>query len=103
MTKPKNRSTSIRKVKRKVPSGESREYYIRRKKKPKASCAICHSPLRGIGSGSKSERRPTRRFGGNLCHRCSARVLVEAQRVREKAKSLDDVELLYRRYVQGLV
>lgn len=103
MTKPKNRSTSIRKVKRRVQSGESREYFRRRRKKPRASCALCRSPLRGIGSGAKSERKPMRKFGGNLCHRCSARVLVEAQRVREKTKSIEDVDMLYRRYVQGLV
>ncbi|MEW5997076.1 MAG: 50S ribosomal protein L34e [Candidatus Micrarchaeota archaeon] len=103
MTKRKDRSTAIRKIKRRVPSGESREYFRRRQKKPKASCALCRSALRGIGSGAKTERRPNRKFAGNLCHRCSARILVEAQRVREKTKSLDDVELLYRKYVQGLI
>lgn len=103
MTKRKDRSTAVRKLKRRVPSGESREYYRRRLKKPKASCALCGSALRGIGDGAKSSRRPNRKFGGNLCHRCQARVLVEAQRVREKSKSIEDVQMLYRKYVQGLV
>ena len=101
MTKRKDRSTAVRKLKRRVQSGESREYYKRRLKKAKASCAICHSALRGISYGAKSERTPNRKFGGNLCHRCQAKVVVEAQRVREKSKSIDDVQMLYRRYVQG--
>jgi ribosomal protein L34E len=103
MTKRKDRSTAIRKVKRRVPSGESREYYIRRKKKPSASCALCGSALRGIGTGAKSSRTPNRRYGGNLCHRCGAKVLVQAQRVREKGKSIDDVEIVLRKYVQGML
>ena len=103
MTKRKDRSTAIRKLKRRVPSGESREYYKRRLKKPKSSCAICHSALQGIGEGAKSSRRPTRKFGGNLCHRCQSKVVVEAQRVREKSKSIEDVQMLYRKYVQGMI
>ncbi len=103
MTKRKDRSTAMRKIKRRVPSGESREYYKRRLKKPKASCALCHTALQGIGSGAKSSRRPNRKFGGNLCHSCQSRVLVEAQRVREKSKSIEDVQMLYRKYVQGLI
>ncbi|HNT60467.1 MAG TPA: hypothetical protein PKJ97_00635 [Candidatus Bilamarchaeaceae archaeon] len=103
MTKRKDRSTAIRKLKRRVPSGESREYYKRRLKKPKASCALCGSALQGIGEGAKSSRRPTRKFAGNLCHRCGSKVLVEAQRVREKGKSMEDVDIVLRKYVQGLV
>jgi len=103
MTKRKNRSTAFRKIKRRVPSGESREYFKRRLKKPKASCAICHSLLRGISAGSKTEKTPNRKFGGNLCHKCQARVLVEVQRVKEKTKSIDDVDMLYRKHVQGRV
>ena len=41
MPNTKNRSTSMKKIKRRVPSGESREYYERRKGGKKASCAIC--------------------------------------------------------------
>jgi len=103
MTKRKDRSRAFRKIKRRVPSGESREYHRRRLKKPKASCAICHALLRGIGNGSRTERTPNRMFGGNLCHRCQARILVEAQRVREGTKTIDDVDMLYRKHVQARV
>ena len=103
MPRRKDRSTSVRKIKRRAPSGKSREYYRRRKTKPKASCALCAGSLRGLGTGAKSKRRPSRKFGGNLCHRCQAKVLVEAQRVREKSKSMEDVEIIYRKYVQGLI
>jgi large subunit ribosomal protein L34e len=104
MPNTKNRSTSMRKVKRRVPSGESREYYSRRKKEGKAHCGVCKSPLRAVRStGAKSSRRPERKFGGVLCHKCQAKVVVEASRVKEKAKSMEEVDILYRKYVEGIV
>lgn len=104
MTAKKNRSGSMRKVKRRVPSGKSREYYSRRKGKGKAHCGICGEELGGVAEkGAKSSRRPERKFGGVLCHKCQARVVTEASRVREKAKSMDDVDIIYRKYVEGLV
>ena len=103
MTKRKDRSSSVRKIKRRAPSGESREYFRRRKTKPKVSCALCGASLAGLGTGAKSRKKPTRKFGGNLCHKCQAKVVVEAQRVREKTKSIEDVDIIYRKYVQGLI
>lgn len=104
MAGTKNRSTSMRKVKRRVPSGESREYYSRRKKKDSASCAICRCALRAISfSGAKSSRRPERIFGGMLCPKCQSIVVVEAARVKDKAKTLEDVDIIYRSYVQGIL
>ena len=104
MTSPKNRSTSIRKVKRRSPSGDSREYYIRRKTVGKGSCAVCKAKLLGISSvGAKSSRRPERKFGGVLCPNCQKKVVVEATRVKDKFKSIEDVALMYRKYVEGIL
>lgn len=104
MPNTKNRSTSMKKVKRRVPSGESREYYSRRKSEKKASCAICKARLLGVKrTGAKSTKRPERKFGGNLCHKCQAKVVVEAARVKEKAKSIEEVDIIYRKYVEGLL
>ena len=104
MPDTKNRSTSMRKVKRRVPSGESREYYSRRNTAGTAHCAVCKAALKAVQSkGPKSSRRPERKFGGVLCHKCQKKVVVEAARVGEKAKSIDDVDIIYRKYVEGIV
>lgn len=71
----------------------------------KMSCAICHSRLQASSAApnlAKSERRPSRLFGGTLCAGCTKRVLQLAARVREKAVRLQDVSLHYRKYVQQL-
>ena len=104
MTKTQNRSTSMRKVKRRVPSGESREYYSRRKTEGKATCAICRAKLRGVRStGAKSSRRPERKFGGVLCPKCQKKVVTEATRVKDKFKSIEDVDLAYRKYIEAIL
>ncbi|MEM4272112.1 MAG: hypothetical protein QXH30_00840 [Candidatus Bilamarchaeaceae archaeon] len=103
MTATRNRSTSVRKVKRRVPSGACREYYFRRKKGKGARCAICKSALRAVRrKGPKSSKRPERIFGGMLCPKCQSIVVVEATRIRDGAKTLEDVDIAYRRYVQGI-
>lgn len=101
----KHRSGSAKKVKRRVPCGESREYYYRAKRTgKKASCAICKCALRAVQNrGAKSSRRPERKFGGVLCAKCQGRVVVEAARVKDKGKSMEDVDIIYRRYVEGII
>ena len=100
----KTRSTSARLVKRRVPSGESREYYYHRKGKGGASCAICKCALQAVQrKGAKSSKRPERIFGGMLCPKCQSVVVVEATRIKDKAKTLEDVDIIYRSYVQGIL
>ena len=104
MPDAKNRSTSVRKVKRRVPSGKSRDYYIRRKAGNKASCAVCRAKLQGIArEGAKSSRRPERKFGGVLCPVCQSKVVVEAARVKDKFKCIEEVDLILRKYVEGIL
>ena len=104
MTATRNRSTSARLVKRRVPSGESREYYYHRKGKGGASCAICKCALQAVQrKGPKSSKRPERIFGGMLCPKCQSVVVVEATRIKDKAKTLEDVDIIYRSYVQGIL
>jgi large subunit ribosomal protein L34e len=104
MPDTKRRSTSMKKVKRRVPSGESREYYYRREKGGKASCAVCGAKLTGVRrEGAKSSRRPERKFGGVLCPECQAKVVVEAARVKDGFKSIEEVGIIYRKYVEGIL
>ena len=74
MPTPQQRSSSYRKIHKKLPSGKSGIHY-ERKKNREAICAICKRPLRGIKSNNvnkfpKTQKRPERIYGGYLCHNC---------------------------------
>lgn len=101
MPLPKNRSTKYRKMMRKTAKGP-KPVFIKRISF-RASCAVCKSKLAGVKPGSKTEKSVFRKFGGHLCHSCTSHVIKEASRVKEKIKSIDDVELIYRKYVQQIV
>lgn len=101
MPLPKNRSSKYKKIARKTPKGTKEIYVLR--KETKASCAICKKALAGVGCGSRTEKTVSRKFGGNLCHTCTERVIKEMARVKDGAKSIEDVDLIYKGYVQQLV
>lgn len=102
MPLPKNRSTKYRKISRKTTHG-AKIVFLKRKKTG-ASCGVCGAQLAGIKrGGSKTQKSVSRMFGGSLCHKCSERVIKEAMRVREKVKSIEEIDLIYRKYVEPLI
>ncbi|MCK5022888.1 MAG: 50S ribosomal protein L34e [Candidatus Aenigmarchaeota archaeon] len=80
MPRPSLRSTSLRKLRKKTPGGRTVNRYAG-KNNSRAKCATCKKPLAGVPAGrdsdisklSKSQKRPDRAFGGNLCSACSRR------------------------------
>ncbi len=65
-----------------TPGGRSNIHY--QKKKPAiAKCAICKRPLHGVPSDlpaqirklNKTQKRPDRPYGGNMCSSCSRETL----------------------------
>ncbi|NQV08608.1 50S ribosomal protein L34e [Candidatus Woesearchaeota archaeon] len=78
MVRPALRSRSLRKVFRKLPGGKTSTYY-RRRKPSKAKCSNCEAILKGVPQErpykmqrmSKSQKRPSRPYGGKLCSKCS--------------------------------
>lgn len=73
----RHRTRTYRRVKVKTPGGRLKTHY--RKRKPKiAHCAYCKKELKGVPKNlpckirklSKTERRPERPYGGNLCSGC---------------------------------
>lgn len=81
MPRPRYRSGSLRRVKKKTPGGKSVIHYEKRRKSP-YKCAICGAPLFGVPLDPKqypkSSRRPERPYGGYLCAECLRRELVFA-------------------------
>lgn len=86
---------------RKSPSGTKRVFLKRASYT--AACAICKRRLAGVRPGSATEKSVSRRFGGTLCQDCVSRIFRDASRVREKVMPLEDVELTYRKYVEGVI
>jgi len=105
MPLPKNRSTSMRKVHVRIPSGKT-IHYRRRVKVKRHSCAITGAKLQAVNSKhgmAKSKSRPNRKFGGNLSSAASSRVIKFAARVKEGAMKLEDVDVRLLSHVKGLL
>lgn len=86
MVRPGLRSRSMKRLKRRSPSGEARIIY-RRRKKHVAHCMICGRPLGGVTRdrrdlrrGPKTAKRPERYFGGVICPDCLRAALKIAAR-----------------------
>ena len=84
MPAPKHKSRSLRRVFVRTPSGKNKIHY--RKRKPsKSKCSSCSKILKGVPNIratklkriSKSKKRPSRPFGGELCSSCSRKELIK--------------------------
>ncbi len=84
MVQPKLKSKAFRKVKKRVPGGRLALHYV--KKEPsKHACASCKRPLHGVAKGrahdvaklTRSQKRPSRPYGGNLCSGCMRGLMKE--------------------------
>lgn len=103
MPVPKNRSSAVRRIYRRVQSGRAAIHYRRKKKEGRHHCAVCKSILSGVTTAprtSKSERVPSRKFAGVLCHGCAEHVIVLASRLKGGSITPGDVEVRYKSYVE---
>jgi len=81
------RSRSLRRVFKRTPGGRNVIHYSRRKPS-KAKCKECGAVLAGVanerpskmGKLSKTEKRPSRPFGGVLCSKCTRAHIIEKAR-----------------------
>lgn len=93
MPAPKNRSTSVRKIKRRTPKRGSQILYRRREKGNTHACALCATRLQAVSTKRGAASRPNRKFGGSLCTSCASRVLVLRSRIASGGLQLSDVEI----------
>ncbi len=105
MVKPAERT--LKKKFRRRAKGKATEYF-EREKKGKKKCALCGTGIAGTKKAgkarkeSKSQKRPSAPFGGELCNRCRHAVVQEAIKVREGIKKESDVGMKQRRLVKIL-
>ncbi len=95
------------KIKRKTP-GNRVATHKRREKTSKHNCALCGAVLHGVKRGTnsqirkskKSQRRPERPYGGQLCTRCTRKVIVLKAKVRFGLVKPEDIPLSLRSFVE---
>jgi len=105
MPVPKNRSSSVRRIFRKTQKGKIAIHYRRKKKEGRHHCAVCGGILQGVTTArglARSERVPSRKFAGVLCHNCVSKVIVLASRVKGGQLPANEVEVRYKRYVDAV-
>ncbi len=93
-------------IKRKTP-GRRVATHIKREKTSKHKCVICNAVLHGMKRGtnseirkvSKSQRRPARAFGGQLCTKCSRKILILRTKLRFGILAPEEIPLSLRDYV----
>jgi ribosomal protein L34E len=102
---PKNRSNSVRKLKRKSPSGKSTTLFRRRPKGGAHHDHITGQRLHGTTSakGAKSTKVPSRIYGGHLSGATTRKVLVYAARLKEGTMAEDDVDVRLLPYVRAML
>lgn len=91
--RPRHRSKSMRRLKRRTPSGK-RVMHFKRRKPKRARCYMCNSLLHGVSRNvaskvrgkAKTKKRPERKFGGVLCARCSREEIKQAVRKHTEKK-----------------
>lgn len=94
------------KIQRRTP-GNRVVIHTKPKKPGRHECAICHGILHGTPRGTvaqirklkKTERRPTRPFGGQLCSKCTRKVISLRAQIKGEIINLNDVPISLRRFV----
>ncbi len=93
---------SKKRVSYRSPGGKLRTR-TKREKMNAPKCAVCGVKLKGTASNPrkvrKTERRPERIFGGNLCHKCAERVVMYRARVKNGDMKGMDVPLVFQQYL----
>lgn len=91
-----------------TPSGETAMRF-KDKKTSERTCGLCEEELHGVPSGkktsevlamSKTQKRPSRIFGGVLCSSCTTKIIEEATMVKTKQKELSEVSFSEKKFIE---
>ena len=94
------------KIQRRTP-GNRTVTHTKPKKTGHHECALCHGILHGTPRGAvvqirkitKTERRPTRPFGGQLCTKCTRKVMSHRAQLKGQMIKPKDVPISLRGYM----
>ena len=98
---------NMKPIKQRRTPGNRTVTHTKPKKTGHHECALCHGILHGTPRGTvvqirkmkKSERKPTRPFGGQLCSKCTRDVMSYRAQLKGKTLTLLDVPISIRRYI----
>jgi len=103
MAKPSDKPKK-KKFRRKAV-GKAKEYFVK-EEKGHNRCGMCGKAIAGTKNAnkarkeSKSQKRPSSRFGNELCGTCRRKAIEESVKVMEGLKGLDKVDVRLRGYVK---
>ncbi|MBD3263278.1 hypothetical protein GF374_02775 [Candidatus Woesearchaeota archaeon] len=105
--RPRHKSSSMKKIRRRTPSGKTKIVY-KHKKPGKHKCAVCGALLHGKPRGrpveikrlNKSKRKPERPFGGKLCSKCSRKIQSLRAKLKHGVIKEEDIPLSLMKYVK---
>ncbi len=109
MVKPKNRNMKRRYVR---ASGGEVKLHFGKRKASKHECALCgrtmHGMLHGAGinkahNSPKTKKRPAALLAGLLCNICRATATEEAIRVKHGIKTINEIDLIFKKYVEMIL
>jgi large subunit ribosomal protein L34e len=104
--RPMHKSRSLKRARVKLPSGATVTRYKRKKTAPH-KCAICKNELHGTPTGhpialsklKKSQKRPNRPFGGQLCSSCLREIVVYRARAQAGEIKKEDLPITIQPYL----
>ncbi|MEM3361872.1 MAG: hypothetical protein QXV83_03060 [Candidatus Anstonellaceae archaeon] len=99
---PKNRSNSIRKLKRKTPSNRTTILFKKRTKQKKFSCALTNKKLAGTSfskSLAKSKKVPNRPYAGQLIAKEARRLIKYKELLRSNQITLEQIPSKYHKFL----
>jgi large subunit ribosomal protein L34e len=84
LPRPFQRARSRKRSLKRLPGGNVAVHYKKRRLNPR-SCSVCGAELHGVPAGassklSKSEKKPSRAFGGSVCPSCLREIIKKATR-----------------------
>ncbi|MGC8924101.1 MAG: hypothetical protein ACP5KJ_02840 [Candidatus Micrarchaeia archaeon] len=99
---PKPNSRAEKKVHYTAPGG-CRRFMVKKKIKHNASCAICNTHMSSVSYSrkekGKSSRKPSRMFGGYLCHTCTENLLRYKIWLKEKKIGKNEIPIEFKKYM----
>lgn len=102
MTKPDDRNSKLIKKKYKTPGKRTATSY-RREKTVSIMCSLCGTKMTGASSKSsksKTQKKPGRKYSGELCHRCAQDIIKTQARISAGQIQKTDADVAKQKFLK---